>query len=217
MRRLGVEPREPTLLDSLGHVGVVEDQAGEFGEILAVNCTNHGQNPGGWFVDEAVSGGGATMDHTVHVVDLLRWMLGREFTKVYCECGNQLHQGELQTDDLGSLQLTMDGGVQVSHIASWSRPKSYPVWGDVTMEFIGTAGVLYVDAFRQKVDVYDDRAMRVQWAGWGDNSDLGLVQDFVASIEERRSPAITGEDGLRAVEVTVAAYRSVHTGRQVKV
>jgi predicted dehydrogenase len=191
--------------------------SGALGEVYAVTCTNHGQSPGGWFADEALSGGGATMDHTVHVADLLRWMLGREFTKVYCELGNQLHRDSLKTDDLGSVHMAMEGGVQVSHIASWSRPKSFYTWGDVTMDFIGEKGVLTVDAFNQKLTVFDDDLGRAVWAGWGDDADHGLVADFVASIRERRDPAITGVDGLRATEVTVAAYKAFHSGRMVKV
>ena len=191
--------------------------AGALGEVYAVTCTNHGQNPGGWFADEALSGGGATMDHTVHVADLLRWMLGREFTKVYCELGNQLHKDTLKTDDLGCVHMEMTGGVQVSHIASWSRPKSFYTWGDVTLDFIGEKGVMTVDAFNQKLTVFDDQLGRGVWAGWGDNADHGLVADFVASVRERRDPAITGVDGLRATEVTVAAYKAAKTGRVVKI
>ena len=185
---------------------------GVFGEIYAASCTNHGSFPGGWFAEDALAGGGATMDHTVHVVDLLRWILGKEFTKVYCELGNQLHQGLAKTDDLGSLHLEMEGGVQVSHVASWSRPKSFPTWGDVTFQFIGSKGVLDVDAFKQKVNVYSDAAVKAEWAFWGGNPDTGLVRDFIDSIHERRQPAVTGVDGLRAVEVTVAAYKSAKTG-----
>ncbi len=190
-------------------------QAGELGEIHAVTCTNHGQSPGGWFADERLSGGGATMDHTVHVADLLRWMLNREFTAVYAEVGNQLHRRVLKTDDLGSLHMTMQGGVQVNHIASWSRPKSFPTWGDVTMEFIGEKGVMRLDAFNQKIDVFDDDAGRLTWDGWGDNPDLGLVADFVEAVRHRRQPSVTGEDGLRALEVTLAAYRAARTGKTV--
>jgi predicted dehydrogenase len=192
-------------------------QSGEFGEILAASCTNHGQFPGGWFTDDALAGGGATMDHTVHVADLLRWILGREFTKVYCELGDQFHGGLTGTDDLGSMHLEMEGGIQVSHVASWSRPRSFPTWGDVTIEFIGTQGVLNVDAFNQKLDVYNDSKMRTEWAFWGDNPDLGLVQDFVQAVDQRRAPGVTGLDGLRAVEVTAAAYKSVKARRMVKV
>ncbi len=192
-------------------------QAGQYGEIHAACCTNHGQNPGGWFADPKLSGGGATMDHTVHVADLLRWILGKEFTRVYCELDNVLHGKSLKTDDLGCVHLEMEGGVQVSHIASWSRAKSFPIWGDVTLEFIGEKGVLNVDAFNQKIDVYSDTTMRHTYAPWGDNPDLGLVAEFAAAVDERRDPAITGEDGLRATEVTVAAYQSMKAGRMIKV
>jgi predicted dehydrogenase len=191
--------------------------AGELGEIYAVSCTNHGQCPGGWFANEALSGGGATMDHTVHVADLLRWMLGREFTKVYCELGNQLHPHEIKTDDLGVLHLEMEGGVQITHVASWSRPKTFPTWGDVTMEFIGEKGVMAVDAFNQKLDVFDDTNRRYAWEPWGDNPDLGLVADFCAAVDARREPGITGVDGLRAVEVTVAAYRAAKSKKAASI
>ena len=192
-------------------------QSGEFGDIYAISCTNHGQYPGGWFSDPALSGGGATMDHTVHVADLLRWILGKEFTKVYCELGNQFHKKEFKTDDLGSLHLEMEGGVQVSHLASWSRPKSFPTWGDVTLQFIGSKGVLDVDAFNQKLDVYSDAAMKTEWAYWGGNPDLGLIRDFARAVDEGREPAVTGIDGLRATQVTVAAHKSVESKKMVKV
>ena len=44
---------------------------GTLGRIYSVKTTNHGRMPGGWFVDKALSGGGAVIDHTVHVIDLL--------------------------------------------------------------------------------------------------------------------------------------------------
>ena len=190
--------------------------SGRFGAIYAAACTNNGSFPGGWFADEKLSGGGATMDHTVHVVDLLRWMFGKEITKVYCENGNLIHEG-IGTDDVGSLHFEMEGGIKVSHIASWNRSKSFPTWGDVTMEIIAENGVLNVDAFNQKINVYNDTVMKAEWAPWGDNADLGLVRDFAAACDEKRDPAITGYDGLKAVEVTVAAYKSAKSGAMVSI
>lgn len=190
-------------------------RSGALGALYAASCTNNGSMPGGWFTDARLAGGGAIMDHTVHVVDVLRWMTGKEFTKVYCEGGNQLHGKHLEVDDLGSLHLEMEGGIQVSHIASWSRPKSFPTWGDVTLELICEKGVLWVDAFRQKIDVYSDAVMKTEWASYGGNPDLGLVQDFIAAIRERRNPCANAIDGLRATEVTMAAYKSMQTERMV--
>lgn len=189
---------------------------GVYGEIYAVSCTNNGKFPGGWFAQEELAGGGATMDHTVHVADLLRWMLNREFTKVYCENGHLLRPG-IDVDDVGSLHMEMEGGVIVSHIASWNRAASFPAWGDVTMELIGDKGVISVDAFNQKIHVYDDANMKAAWNYWGGNPDKGLVKGFVAAVDEKREPAITGIDGMKAVEVTVAAYESAKTHKMVAV
>ena len=50
----------------------------KLGKILAMKGTNHGTMPGGWFIDKELAGGGAVMDHTVHVVDLWRWMLKKK-------------------------------------------------------------------------------------------------------------------------------------------
>jgi predicted dehydrogenase len=44
-----------------------------------------------------------------------------------------------------------------------------------------------------------------------------MVSEFVSAIRENRSPRVTGVDGLRAVEATLAAYESVRMGQTVKV
>jgi len=77
--------------------------------------------------------------------------------------------------------------------------------------------VIRVDAFNQKINVYNDDALRAEWAYWGGNPDLGLVKDFVDAVDERCKPSVTGLDGLRAVEVTVAAYKSAKLRKTVPV
>lgn len=201
----------PSVMDAQARIA-----SGAMGKVYAASCTNNGSYPGGWFVDPELAGGGATMDHTVHVVDVLRWILNTEFTKVYCKNGTVLHD-DLAVDDLGSLHLETKDGIIVSHIASWNRPKSFPTWGDVTLELVCEHGVIWVDAFNQKIDVYSDAASKAEWVGWGSNPDKGLVKDFVDAVAARREPTVTGIDGLRAVEVAEAAYKSVRTGRMVNV
>ena len=180
---------------------------GEIGDLIAAACTNNGQYPGGWFVDPALSGGGAVMDHTVHIADLMRWITGREFTKVYCTKGKLLHDN-LKTDDIGSLHFEMQGGIKVSHVASWNRPKAFPTWGDITIDIVGTKGSLFIDAFGEKIDVYSNTSTKAQWAPWGNNPDRGLVEDFLESVRNRTQPTITGEDGVRTLQLTIAAERS---------
>ena len=87
----------------------------------------------------------------------------------------------------------------------------------MTFEVGGCKGVWSVEGCHQKSDVYSDRAQKTEWAFWGDDANLALVKDFVEAVEARRRPSVTGEDGLRALEVTLAAYRSAKSGKMVEV
>ena len=185
------------------------------GKILAVKSTNHGSMPGGWFIQREKSGGGAIMDHTPHVVDLLRWFMESDPVEVYAEADTLFH--DIDIDDTGLLTMQFDNGAFATLDTSWSRTKSFPTWGDVTMEIIGMDGVISVDAFAQDIDLYSDANMKAQWVHWGDNMDMGLVEDFVDSVVGGKPFQITGEDGLRALEVAVAAYRSAEANAPVKI
>jgi predicted dehydrogenase len=192
---------------------ILEDN--ELGRVYAVRTTNHGSMPGGWFTKQALSGGGAVIDHTVHVIDLLRWFWNTEITEVYAEVGYELLHPGLGIDDAGMLSFKMANDAFGTLDTSWSRPESYPTWGDVTIEVIGEQGIIEADAFGQQIQVYSDAAGKGNWIHWGSNADLGLIQDFVECIEQRREPSITGNDGLRALEVAIAAYQAAQLGRPI--
>lgn len=197
----------------MGAKSSLEEEA--IGKILAVKSTNHGSMPGGWFIEQEKSGGGAVMDHTPHVVDLLRWFMESDPVEVYAEADTLFH--DLDIDDAGLLTIQFDNGAFATLDTSWSRTKSFPTWGDVTMDIIGMDGVISVDSFAQDIDLYSDVNMKAQWVYWGDNMDLGLVQDFVDSVANDKPFPITGEDGLRALEVAAAAYKSAERNAPVKI
>ncbi len=189
---------------------------GELGRVFAVQTTNHGSMPGGWFIDKQLAGGGAVMDHTVHVIDLLRWFWQTEVTEVYAEIGEKLVYPEIGIDDVGMLSFTLANGIYGTLDTSWSRSPSYTTWGDVKIDVTAENGVVLVDAFRQHLAVSSNKLGKTQWQTWGSNMDQGLVNDFVDAIRTGRAPSITGLDGLRAVEVAMAAYRSAELGQPVK-
>ena len=182
-------------------------QAGTIGTPLMVMATNPGRMPSGWFSDPALAGGGATMDHTVHVADLLRWIFEREITSVYAEVDTRIHPG-IPTDDVGVLLLGLDGGISASLDASWTRAKTWPIWGGLTMEVIGERGVLSMNAFVQNIQYFDDRAGRYALVPFTEGGDPQLVQSFIDAIRQDTIPLVTGEDGLRALEVALCAYTS---------
>jgi predicted dehydrogenase len=189
--------------------------SGDLGQVYAVKCTNHGSMPGGWFADPQLAGGGAVMDHTVHVADLLRWFWATEFVEVYAEIGrNLLHPG-LEIDDVGFLSFALANGVYGTLDTSWSRPPSYPTWGDVTLEIVAEQGTVTVDAFSQHLAVSAAQWDKTRWVAWGSDMDAALITDFVEMIRTTRPPSISGEDGLAALDVALAAYASAAHGQPV--
>jgi UDP-N-acetylglucosamine 3-dehydrogenase len=189
--------------------------AGALGRIRAVRATNPGQYPGSWFGDKRLAGGGAAMDHTVHAADAIRWLLEDDFTRVHAELGSFIYG--LDVEDCGVLTCDLAGGAFASIDCSWSRPQSFPTWGGVTLHVVGEKATVDIDVFRQALTHYDDTAGRTRLLGWGDDLTARMVADFVDAILAGRPVPISGEDGLRALEVALAAYRSSESGRPVAI
>ena len=135
-------------------------QSGALGQVYSLKATNHGQMPGGWFVDRTQAGGGAVIDHTVHVIDLLRWFFDAEVSEVYAEIGVGLLHDGLDIDDAGILSFTLSNGAYGTLDTSWSRPTAFPTWGDVTIEVVAERGWARLDAFKQQLAVYSNRASK---------------------------------------------------------
>ena len=196
-------------VESVRRLKAFVDQ-GKLGEIIAINATNHGKMPPGWFLDPAQAGGGAVMDHTVHVADIVRWILRTEFTQVYAEVDTLLH--DVDIDDCGMLTMELASGAVMSLDPSWSRPDTFPTWGDVTMELIGTKGVASLDAFRQAGMLYVASSTSspggVYEDSWGNDADREMVESFIAAVNGEPSEGASGLDGLKAMEVALAAYES---------
>ena len=188
-------------------------EAGGLGQVVAVKATNHGTMPGDWFVDPQLSGGGAVMDHTVHVVDALRWLFEAEFTQVFAHAATRLHT--IPVEDVGLLSLEMSNDVFVTLDTSWSRPnRSFPIWGDVQLEIIGTRGVISLDLFPWTLNYYSESAGKHSVDARDGDLSLSLLENFIGVIQGHAKLSANGVDGLRALEVVEGAYKSIAT-RQV--
>ena len=189
------------------------------GRVLACNTTNQGQLPKryrDWFVDKDLAGGGSGMDHIVHLADLLRWFLGSEVVEVYAQMNRIMHGDAVEVETGGLAMLTFADGTFASIDCSWSRPFNYPTWGGLTMDLIGQRGVVNVDAFRQNMTLYSNRGDHPAWLPWMSDADRAMIAEFVAAIDEKRAPSVTGLDGYKALEVVIAAYRSAESGQPLQ-
>jgi UDP-N-acetylglucosamine 3-dehydrogenase len=194
-------------------------ERGELGRVLAINGVNHAEMPARhrpWFAQRELAGGGAVMDHTVHLADLMRWFLGSEVSEVYAEVGNPFHRGKLDVDSAGLITLAFENGACAAIDCSWSRPANYPRWGHLKMELVGERGALALDAFAQALTVYSPRQERdPAWHNWGSDPNQAMLEEFVAAVREGREPAVTWRDGYEALRLALACYESAERGEPV--
>jgi predicted dehydrogenase len=186
------------------------------GSVLAFTGTNNGCIPtdhAAWFADPVAAGGGAVMDHTVHLVDIMRWWLRSEPTEIFAETNQVLHPGaEVETG--GILTVTFDNGVIATIDCSWSRPTGYPTWGGLSIEAVGTDGVFAVDPFAERLEMWTRG--NATWVDWGADPNLAMIDHFIGAVQGEHRLLVTGVDGLRATEAALAADRSAEIGQPVR-
>lgn len=190
-------------------------RAGALGTPIAARGTNHGQFPGGWFGRRADAGGGALQDHVVHLSDGLCWLLDDVVTHVYAKGAHVLHP-ENDVEDCGIVTLDFASGAFASIDSSWSRPRSFPTWGDVWLEVVGTGGRLRIDPMATRLELYDDSAGTLRHLAYSDDDmTRTLVEQFLEFARTRPAAApVSLADGIHASDVVQAAYASVESGQR---
>ena len=167
-----------------------------------------------WLFDDA-AGGGQLHEHTTHVFDLARHLVG-EVETVYCERARRLPHAEITnyaTADVHAVTLRFRGGAVGIVGAGHMTPRAY-WWG------------LHVLADRCILD-YNERRLRVLEAE-GEREvapdlphGLHAVQDeaFLQAVRtgDRGRVRSTYADAIRTAAVSLAALESAATGAPVVV
>lgn len=187
-------------------------QSGSLGQILGMVGVNHSVNPSAhhaWFADPQLAGGGAVMDHVVHLADLYRWWFGSDVREVYASLGRG---PEDAVETSGVLLVTLSNGLSASIDCSWSRPPSYPRWGHLKVEVVGEQGVLRLDPFAEHLTVYGATTAPA-WVGFAPDANRAMLIAFLDSVRLASAPPVTWLDGYRALQVALAAYASDRLGQ----
>lgn len=189
--------------------------SGELGSIKAIAATNHGTFPGGWFAEPHQSGGGAVMDHTVHVADLIRFFTNDEFASVRAFKGMNLHPNVAVEDNAMLYARLRDSNAPVSIDCSWSRMEGWPIWGDVKIELVCEKGVLKIDCFNPHLDLVSGG--RFSWHGMSEDLNRKMILGFCRAVSSNRQPLASFKDGAAAAALAFAAYRSLAESSTVTV
>jgi predicted dehydrogenase len=193
---------------------------GSLGSLLSVHGTNNSSPPDlerPWFADPTLAGGGAIMDHTLHIADLLDVLLdGEQPTYVYAVANTHLapdHEDEPRVESAGLLTLTYANGLVATIDCSWSHPSSHPTWGGLTLSCVGECAVVEFDAFPPLLDGYDTTQATTRWEPGAVDLNEAMLDSFLTAARTGQRAHPDGQTGLRTLRTALAAYESLRIGQ----
>ncbi|MCU0348554.1 MAG: Gfo/Idh/MocA family oxidoreductase [Saprospiraceae bacterium] len=147
--------------------------------------------------------GGGVVLTLCHPFDYLRWMLGE--CEVVSAVGGQLSGLELDTEDTALTTLRFQSGAVGSVYLDYvGQPPKH------TLQIIGKAGRIEWDALCGSAKIYTQggRAFEMLMPGrYFERNEMFLNQtaDFMDCILQDKTPTCTLHDGIRALELCLAA------------
>lgn len=203
-------------------------QAGTIGKVVSFRTSFAHPGPEswsiegatGWFFDKKQAFVGTMGDLGVHKADLIRWLLGEEVTEVAAFV-EHLEKPMGDVDDNAVCLFKMQSGAIGTLTASWTH---YPgednatiVYGSEGQIRIGLDPRFSVIALLKDGEKQYFEVGALQSNEAGGQSDSGVIRAFVDSIVSNTPPAISGEEGRRALAIILACLKSAETKQFVKV
>ncbi len=165
-------------------------------------------------------GGGCTLNHAVHHIDMLLWMMGLP-EQVTSVMANVAHDNA-EVEDLSATILRYPGalaqltasvvhhGEEQQLVFQCEKAKlaaPFSVYASLSM---GNGFPRRNEALEQEIAAYAAALPAVIHEG-----HTGQLDNVMTAIEQGGKVAITGEDGRRTIELITAIYKSGTTGRTV--
>ena len=169
---------------------------------------------------------------SVHDIDQLFWYLDDRAVKVSAEIVEGPVMRELGVHDFiwitirfagGGLGIVETGWGLSEQLGKWQRPATWGGFGDVCLELIGEKGSLYLDYRPMTLAAVDEEGWKfpdtLHWPQLH-GEVVGDVLDedryFLRVLKDQAPVISTAEDGRNALEVVLAAQRSVREDRPVR-
>ena len=169
-----------------------------------------------WETPQLIGDASVLVGLGVHVFDLFRFLLREEVVEVVALTDGQTTHQPLE--HIATIALRMSGGTIAQVMCGRMLPDTQ---NDLAL--YGSDG-----RFATKETVWEARLGRAEVVSATVNDNEAYEYDYLANfvaelndfrdaLESDRDPSATGEDGLKATQITAAAIESAKTGKVVKV
>ena len=149
---------------------------------------------------------GVSIDLAIHDLDIMNYLFEEEITQVYGTMNSSFDDSEFE--DHAEIMVSFDnestGIIEVNWLTPYKRRE---------LELTGTAGIISVDYIQQSIEVFGKFAQDIEIVH--EEPLKGELKSFLNSVVEEKEPVITGEDGLKALKMVIAANKSSKEHRPV--
>ncbi|QDP41651.1 Gfo/Idh/MocA family protein [Radiobacillus deserti] len=198
---------------------------GELGRIYSFRTAFGHGGPEGWSADGKKSWFfkkeeafiGALGDLGVHKADLLRYILGEEVKEVASFVEGNAKQNSTVDDNAVAL-LRTESGIIGTLAASWAYVSSE----DNSTVIYGEHGIMRLEedpVYSMIIQYKDGSTVNYQLGQIQTNenqSNSGVIDHFVSSVQNDEQPLITGEEGWKSLQVIIAALEANETKKNVQ-
>jgi myo-inositol 2-dehydrogenase / D-chiro-inositol 1-dehydrogenase len=189
-------------------------EAGEIGEPVVFKSIGRDKNMPPIGAYQSGINGMLLYNSTIHDFDLARWLTHDEVAEVHSFATVAIRPEIAEFGDVVASTVNLRfGRGAIGNVESYVQC----LYGyDVRTEIVGSKGSIFIGNLGQSSATffqpgYGSYELEDHFLSRFRDAYLAEVVDFVDTILSDREPRVTGEDGLRAVEIAVAAETSYRT------
>jgi myo-inositol 2-dehydrogenase/D-chiro-inositol 1-dehydrogenase/scyllo-inositol 2-dehydrogenase (NAD+) len=197
--------------------------SGDLGRVMIIKSTGRGPGlPPSWIYDIKKSNG-VLAEVNSHDFDTVRWLVGSDIARVYCEAANfkceeaRASHPDFYDNAVVVLRFADEtlGSIDGTCPAHYGYDARVEVLCEKGAIFVGSVGDRGVSRVTQDGNVI---ARTIDsWRTLFRDAYIAEIEHFIFCVEQGTTPRATGMDGLRAVEAVVAANASIASGQPVPI
>ncbi len=165
--------------------------------------------------------GGIFLDMTIHDFDMARFLAGEEVVSVYAEGAALVDPEVAKMGDVDTAALTLRYASGAMCMIDNSRRAAYGY--DQRVEVFGDKGRASAgNKAPEEAELWDAERrssgkIHHFFLERYERAYVAEMEDFIAVVREDRKPRVTGDDGLKALILGLAAKKSLKEARPVRV
>ncbi|MCW4004188.1 MAG: Gfo/Idh/MocA family oxidoreductase [Candidatus Bathyarchaeota archaeon] len=173
----------------------------KIGELVCATAKRVSQWP------ERIGDVGVVKDTAIHDIDVMRFISNEDPLSVYAKMGSMRIK---KFEDYAQIMLTYKDGKTAFIETNWLTPYKTRL-----LTVTGSEAIMKLDYITQDLWIEQQKETVQPRLPFQEPLKMEL-QHFVDCIVEKKKPIVTGEDGVRALQVATAAIKSSAKGMAIK-